>query len=44
MSIRLAGFAAIGVTGGNIEKSGSRPFLHRYCDGLPAALKVILGE
>ena len=44
VSIRLAGFAAIGVGGGNILKSGSRPFLHSECDDLMDALPVILGK
>jgi beta-phosphoglucomutase-like phosphatase (HAD superfamily) len=30
-SIRLAGFATIGVAGGNIMESGTRALCHRYC-------------
>jgi len=44
VSIRLAGFAAIGVAEGNIERSGVRPLLHAYCDGLADALPLILGD
>ncbi|HUU69661.1 MAG TPA: HAD hydrolase-like protein [Planctomycetota bacterium] len=44
VSIRLAGFAAIGVGGGNIDSSGVRPLLHSYCGSLTEALPVILGR
>lgn len=44
VSIRLAGFAAAGVAGGNIERSGVRPLLHAYCENLADALPVILGR
>jgi len=44
VSIRLAGFAAIGVGGGNIESSGVRPLLHGYCADLREALPVIVGS
>ncbi|HXK59086.1 MAG TPA: HAD family phosphatase [Acidobacteriota bacterium] len=43
VSIRLAGFAAIGIDGGNIKHSGVRPLLHGYCNNLLEALPVILG-
>lgn len=43
VSLRLAGFATIGVTGGNIEASGVRPLLHAYCDDLDEAKRVVLG-
>jgi beta-phosphoglucomutase-like phosphatase (HAD superfamily) len=33
-AVRLAGFAAIGVAGGNIGQSGLRPLCHRYCADL----------
>ncbi len=42
VSIRLAGFAAIGVAGGNIERSGVRPLLHAYCATLGDALPLIV--
>ncbi len=44
VSIRLAGFACLGVAGGNIHRSGVRPLLHAYPDSLPDALPMILGE
>ncbi len=44
VSIRLAGFAAIGVGGGNIVKSGVRPLLQHSVDGLLDALPAILGQ
>ena len=43
VSIRLAGFAAIGLDGGNINASGVRPLLHAQCPGLAEALPLILG-
>ena len=42
VSIRLAGFGAIGVGGGNIEKSGTRPLLFASCNTLTDALPVII--
>lgn len=44
ISIRLAGFASIGVAGGNIEKSGACSLLHAYCEDLSDALPLILGQ
>ncbi len=44
VSIRLAGFAAVGVGGGNIAQSGVRPLLYRDITDLTEALPVILGE
>ena len=44
VSIRLAGFAAIGVAGGNLVASGSQPFLHAMVPDLMSALPVILGR
>ncbi|MCY3022407.1 MAG: HAD family phosphatase [Planctomycetota bacterium] len=43
VAIRLAGFAALGIGGGNIEGSGTRPLLHAECATLLDALPVILG-
>ena len=43
VSIRLAGFAAIGLDGGNIDASGVRPLLCAQCHDLAAALPLILG-
>lgn len=44
VSVRLAGFACIGVGGGNIEASGTRPLLRAYVPGLAESLPVVLGE
>jgi beta-phosphoglucomutase len=41
-AIRLAGFAVIGLTGGNIMESGTRALCHSYCTDLAEALEVIL--
>jgi beta-phosphoglucomutase len=40
-AIRLAGFAAIGVAGGNIESSGTRGLCAAYCDSLTDVLPVL---
>ncbi|MDE7406122.1 MAG: HAD family phosphatase [Clostridiales bacterium] len=40
-SIRLAGFAAIGMTGGNIEKSGTKCLCSRYCNSFDEVLQYI---
>lgn len=42
VSIRLAGFGAIGLAGGNIVASGARPLLRAECAGLLDALPLIL--
>ena len=44
VSIRLAGFAALGVAGGNLVKSGVRPLLLAECATLADALPIILGR
>lgn len=44
VSIFLAGFAVIGVGGGNIVASGVRPLLHSDCPDLMSALPVIVGQ
>jgi beta-phosphoglucomutase-like phosphatase (HAD superfamily) len=44
ISIRLAGFAALGISGGNIEMSGIKPLLSGYFDNLTDALPYILGK
>ena len=44
VSIRLSGFTAIGVGGGNIESSGVRPLLHSTCVDLAEALPIILNK
>ncbi len=46
MSIRLAGFAALGVAGGNLKQSGMMPFLYNKTenDGLMSLIPTILGK
>lgn len=44
LSLRLAGFAAIGIGGGNIESGGMQSFLHSNCNNLMDSLPVILGK
>ncbi|GAT32314.1 beta-phosphoglucomutase, HAD superfamily [Terrimicrobium sacchariphilum] len=44
VSIRLAGFSAIGVEGGNIDRSGSNPFLAGKVSRLVDALPMILDK
>ena len=44
VSIRLAGFAAIAISGGNIEQSGTSSLSHCQCDNLMDALPVILEQ
>jgi beta-phosphoglucomutase len=41
-AIRLAGFSAIGLAGGNIVESGTRALCHRYCRDLAEVLVGIL--
>ncbi len=41
VAIRLAGFAAIGVSGGNIEQSGTKSLASHYCTDFEGVLKVI---
>ncbi len=40
-SIRLAGFAAIGMAGGNIVESGTRALCSHYCERFDEILKII---
>lgn len=42
-AIRLAGFSAIGVAGGNITESGTRPLCQYYCDSFEEVLDLVLG-
>ena len=44
ISIRLAGFAAIGIDGGNIKSSGTTSLLYAQCKNLTETLPVILGK
>lgn len=41
VSLRLAGFTALGLAGGNIVESGMDPLCHKYCADLGAVLKFI---
>jgi beta-phosphoglucomutase-like phosphatase (HAD superfamily) len=43
ISIRLAGYAALGLDGGNLTRGGAVPFLHRRINTLTEALPRILG-
>ena len=40
-SVVLAGFAAVGVSGGNIIQSGTRPLCHRYVERIQEILEII---
>jgi beta-phosphoglucomutase-like phosphatase (HAD superfamily) len=44
VSIRLSGFAAIGIDGGNLDASGANPFLYGKVKSLLDALPMILGR
>jgi beta-phosphoglucomutase len=44
VSIRLAGFAVIGIDGGNIIQSGVSGLCHAHCATLADALPLILGQ
>ncbi len=44
VSLRLAGFAAVGVDGGNIRQSGVRPLLYRQVPALTDAIPTVFGE
>lgn len=41
-SLKLAGFTTIGISGGNIEKSGTKPLCDYYVDSFEEILKIIL--
>jgi len=41
MAVRLAGFAAVGLAGGNIEPTGARPLCHAHADRLADILTLI---
>lgn len=41
VSIRLAGFYAVGIGGGNIERSGVGPLVNRTCDNLSEILQLL---
>jgi len=42
-AIRLAGFPAIGMAGGNIAESGTRPLCQHYCESFEQVLAIIRG-
>jgi beta-phosphoglucomutase-like phosphatase (HAD superfamily) len=42
-AIRLAGFPAIGMTGGNIPESGTRALCQHYCERFSEVLDIIQG-
>lgn len=44
LSIRLAGYSALGLAGGNIVKSGMRPLLSGYYENLADTLPFVLGK
>jgi hypothetical protein len=39
--VRLAGFATIGMAGGNIMTSGTRPLCQHYCETFEEVLGII---
>ena len=41
VSIKLAGFPTIGISGGNIEQSGTKPLCDYYCETFDDILKII---
>jgi beta-phosphoglucomutase-like phosphatase (HAD superfamily) len=42
-AIRLAGFPAIGMAGGNIAESGTRPLCQHFCESFDEVLSIIRG-
>lgn len=42
-AVRLAGFAPIGLAGGNAAESGARPLCHAWCESLDEARRIIVG-
>jgi beta-phosphoglucomutase len=42
-AIRLAGFPAIGMAGGNIAESGTRPLCQHYCESFDEVLAIVRG-
>lgn len=42
-SVRLAGYTTVGIAGGNIIESGTKPLCNHYCDNFAEILKVIKG-
>ena len=42
-AVRLAGFAAVGMAGGNIRESGTRALCQHYCESFDEVLAIIRG-
>jgi beta-phosphoglucomutase-like phosphatase (HAD superfamily) len=42
-AVRLAGFATIGMAGGNIPESGTRALCQHYCESFEEVLKIVRG-
>ena len=42
-SVRLAGYTTIGIAGGNIESSGTKPVCSHFCNNFEEIMKVIKG-
>jgi len=43
-AVRLAGFAAVGMAGGNIRESGTRALCQHYCESFDEVLAIIRGS
>jgi beta-phosphoglucomutase-like phosphatase (HAD superfamily) len=43
-AVRLAGFATVGMAGGNIAESGTRPLCQHYCTSFDEVLDIIRGS
>ncbi len=43
-AVRLAGFATVGMAGGNIMESGTRPLCQHYCETFEEVLRIIRSE
>jgi beta-phosphoglucomutase-like phosphatase (HAD superfamily) len=43
-AVRLAGFATIGMAGGNIPESGTRALCQHYCESFEEVLAIIRGS
>ena len=42
-SVRLAGYTTIGIAGGNIIESGTKPLCNHFCDNFAEIMKIIKG-
>jgi len=43
-AVRLAGFATVGMAGGNIPESGTRPLCQHYCESFDEVLAIIRNQ